>query len=177
MFFQGGLELKAKKKKWKRKWEREIGKEKENCLKKIENLNQFYAHRTSRRIIEFCKANGVTIIVIPNYQKTIDFSKKGYLKTDNFEWIGRRVIRYLKYKAFSEGILVSRVPTYHISDCCNECGAKIKRYNTGHIPSQNYYGGQLFLCPNGHQGNSGLNTARNVGKRFLSYYKEENRKE
>lgn len=175
IFFQGGLELKAKKKTVKRKLEKEQKKGNlgESYLKKIEHLNTYYAHVTSRKILNFCKEEGINVIVVPNYQHAIDFSKKCYLKTNNFEWIGRRVIRYLKYKAFSEGIVVSAVPTYHISDCCSECGAKIRRYNAGHMPSRNYYGGQLFLCPNGHQGNSGLNTARNVGKQFLSYYQEE----
>ena len=170
-FFRGGLELKAKKKSLKRKWKKQPkGKVKERYLRKIENLNIYYAHLISRRILDFCKEEKIAVIAVPNYQQAIDFSKKGYLKTDNFEWIGRRIIRYLKYKGFSEGILVSGVPIYNISNCCSECGEKIRRYNEGHTPGKNYYGGQLFLCPNGHQGNSGLNTARNVGKRFLKYY-------
>jgi len=175
IFFQGGLELKAKKKRLKKKLikqqKRENGGEK--YKNKIENLNMYYAHLTSRRILDFCKEEQIKVIIVPNYQQAIDFSKMRYLKTDHFEWIGRRVIRYLKYKAFSEGILVSTVPAYYISSCCSECGAKINRYNDGHRPGRNYYGGQLFLCPNGHQGNSGLNTAKNIGKKFLSYYPKE----
>ena len=172
IFFQGGSKLKARKKIWKRKWEKQqkIGNTGTQYLQKIEHLNTYYAHLISRRILDFCREEKIWIIAVPHYQQAIDFSKKGYLKTNNFEWIGRRVIRFLKYKAFLEGRLVSSVPVYSISNCCSECGERIRRYNTGHTPSKNYYGGQLFLCPNGHQGNSGLNTARNVGKRFLSYY-------
>lgn len=175
VFLQGGLELKARKNTLKRKWKKqqERGNAGKKYLRKIEHLNTYYAHLTSRRIVEFCKEQEIKIIAVPNYRQAINFSKTGYQKIDHFEWIGRRIIRYLKYKAFSEGIIVSAVPICHISNCCSECGMEIRRYNTGHIPSKNYYGGQLFLCPNGHQGSSGLNTAQNVGKRFLSYYKEE----
>ncbi len=176
-FFLGGLELKARKKTLKRKLEKLKKqcqletKKKERYRKRIENINKYYAHLVSRRIVEYCISQEIKIIVVPNYQHGIDFSKKRYLNTDCFEWIGRKIIQYLKYKAFLNGILVSAVPTVHISDCCSVCGAKIKRYNEGHTPGAGYWGGQLFLCPNGHQGNSGLNTARNVGKRFISYYK------
>jgi len=172
VFFQGGLERKAKCNIWKRKLERQKGK-KAYSRKKIEQINDFYAHLVSRRIVNFCMEHKIYVIAVPNYQKAIDFSKKRYLKTNNFEWIGRRVIRYLKYKAFLEGILVSKVPVVHLTDRCSECGEKIKRYNEGHRASTQYLGGQLFLCPNGHQGNTGLNTAKNVGRRFLSYYPKE----
>lgn len=185
VFFQGGLEMKAKKNALKRKLERlekqqglSMGKSGYECQtipggryrKRIRNINEHYAHLISRRILNYCIEQKIRVIVVPNYQEAIDFTKKRYLKTDHFEWIGRRIIRYLKYKAFSEGILVSAVPVAHISDCCSECGAKIRRYNEGYTPGTHYFGGQLFLCPNGHQGNSGLNTARNVGRKFLSYY-------
>lgn len=174
VFFQGGSELKAKKNTLKRKWreQQKKGNTGKKYLKKIENLNTDKAHLISRRILNFCREEKIKIIVVPKYQQAIDFSTRAYLKTDSFEWIGRRVIRYLKYKAFLEGIMVSTVPTWHISNCCSECGAGIRRYNEGHTPGRNYYGGQLFLCPNGHRGNSGLNTAKNVGRRFLSYYQE-----
>lgn len=174
-YFQGGLELKAKKKKLKKKWklQQKKGNTGKKYLKKTENLNTYYAHLTSSRILDFCREEQIKVIAVPNYRQAIDFSKKHYLKTDNFEWIGRRVIRCMKYKAFAEGIIVSAVPPYHISNCCSECGAKVRRYNDGHTPGRNYYGGQLFICPNGHQGNSGLNTARNIGRKFLSYYQDE----
>jgi len=187
VFFRGGLKMKAEKNTVKRKIKKEkrlkeqrtqtanpkneeLSKLEERYWRKIENINEYYAHLISRRILNFCLEQRIRVIVVPNYQQTIDFSKKRYLKVDNFEWIGRRVIHYLKYKAFAEGILVSAVPVSHISDCCSECGAKIKRYNEGHIPGKNYYGGKLFLCPNGHQGNSNLNTAKNIGKKFLFYW-------
>ena len=87
------------------------------------------------------------------------------------------MIRNLKYKAWKEGILVTTIRPYHISDCCSECGKKIERYNEGHKPSRNYYGGQLFFCPNGHQGNTALNTAKNIGRYFLNRFQEESEKE
>ncbi|MCX4268830.1 MAG: zinc ribbon domain-containing protein [Lachnospiraceae bacterium] len=172
VFFRGGSEMKAKKNALKRKLKKAKKEQKqgEHFRRKIENINDYYAHLISKRIVEYCIKENIRVIAVPNYQQTIDFSQKQYLKTDHFEWIGRRVIRYLKYKAFSAGILVSAVPVAHVSDCCSECGSKIRRYNEGHTPGIHYFGGQLFLCPNGHRGNSGLNTAKNIGKRFLSYY-------
>lgn len=184
IFFHGGLQMKAKKSKWKSQLKKvkkmqikddTNGEKKaagERYRRKIQNINEYYAHLISRRILDYCIEQQIGVIAVPNYRRAIDFSKKHYLGTDAYEWIGRRIIRFLKYKAFSEGILVSAVPIRHISDCCNECGAEIRRYNEGHIPSKNYFGGQLFICPNGHRGNSGLNTAKNVGKRLLSYYQQ-----
>lgn len=183
VFFHGGLEMKARKNRLKRKLiklkksnipenaNQMEGSKAEQYRKKIHNINEYYAHLVSRKILDYCKEQKIEIIAVPNYRQSIDFSKKRYLKMDSYEWIGRRIIRFLKYKAFSEGILVSSVPLLHIADSCSECGERIKRYNEGHTPGKNYLGGQLFCCSNGHQGNSGLNTARNVGKKFLSYYK------
>jgi len=177
-FFQGGRRLKAEKNTLKRKLKKLKKKQEslsqsravEKYRKKIEQVNDYYAHLVSRRILDVCEKEEIQVIVVPNYQQVIDFSHMRYLKTDNYEWIGRRIICYLKYKAYKEGRIVSTVPATHISDCCSECGAKIKRYNEGHKPGTRYFGGQLFCCPNGHQGSSGLNTARNIGKKFLSYY-------
>ena len=51
--------------------------------------------------------------------------------------------------------------------------AKIKKYNEGHIPNVNYHGGKLFICPNGHKGNTARNATINIGKQFLSYYEND----
>ena len=134
------------------------------------DLNHHYVHSISHQILEFCLEQNIKVIVVPNYESGIDFRGKKYLKTDAYRWLGRSIISNLKYKAFGQGIVVTSVRPYHITDCCSECGAKIRRYNEGHTAGRNYYGGKLFLCPNGHKGNVAYNTAINVGKNFLTYY-------
>lgn len=152
-----------------------MDEERENAAlyQKLEQINQYYAHKISREILNYCKRYPVSVIVVPNYGNTISFQEKRYLRTNAYCWQGRAIIRNLKYKAWKEGILVTVIPPYHISDCCSECGRKIQRYNEGHKASRNYYGGQLFLCPNGHRGNAALNTAKNIGRYFLRHFQED----
>ena len=148
---------------------------KENVVhyKKLEQINQYYAHKVSREILEYCQKKQVKVIVVPNYEYVIPLSRFQYLNTNLYRWQGRVIILNLKYKAYQKGILVVTVRPYHISDCCSECGSKIQRYNEGHKASQNYYGGKLFFCPNGHRGNTALNTAKNIGRYFLGYFQDE----
>lgn len=129
----------------------------------------------SREILEFCKENQIKVVVVPNYEDVIPFKEYGFLHTNPYHWQGRAIIHNLKYKAYREGILITTIRPYSISDCCSECGAKILRYNEGHKTSRNYYGGQLFFCPNGHRGNTGLNTVKNIGRYFLKRFQEEPR--
>ena len=145
---------------------------KENACfyEKIHNLNNYYAHSISRQLVDYCIEKNIKIIVVPNYEGSIDFREKRYLKTDGYRWIGRSIIKNLKYKAFVDGIVVTSVRAIHISDCCSECGAKIRKYNEGHKAGQKYHGGKLFVCPNGHKGNTAENTAKNIGKNFLTFY-------
>lgn len=136
----------------------------------LKEINRYYAHNISRQILNYCRKQNIKVIVVPNYEKGIDFTGKRYLKTDTYRWLGRSIIKNLKYKAFGAGIVVTSVKPYHTADCCSECGEKIRRYNEGYNAGKNYYGGKLFQCPNGHSGNAGQNTARNVGKIFLNYF-------
>lgn len=156
------------------KAEAQFRNEKEDAAtyRALRDLNHHYAHNISRQILNFCLEQNIKVIVVPNYETSIDFRDKKYLKTDAYRWLGRSIISNLKYKAFGQGIVVTSVRPYHITDCCSECGAKIRRYNEGHSAGQNYYGGKLFLCPNGHRGNVARNTAINVGKSFLTYYQK-----
>ena len=146
-------------------------KENATLYAELRNLNKHYAHSISRQILDFCLEQNIKVIVVPNYESSIDFRDKKFLKTDAYRWLGRSIIKNLKYKAFGAGIVVTSVRPYHISDCCSVCGAKIRKYNEGHTAGHQYYGGRLFMCPNGHSGNTARNTANNVGKSFLAYYK------
>ena len=137
---------------------------------KLRETNRYYAQNISRQILNYCIKQKVKVIVVPNYEATINFNDKRYMSTDNYRWIGRSIIKKLKYKAFQQGIIVTSVKPYHTSDTCSECGSKIKKYNEGHMAGQKYLGGKLFVCPNGHQGNVAYNTAKNIGKTFFTYW-------
>ena len=147
-------------------------KENSSLYEELHDLNCYYAHTISRRILRYCEKKNIKVIVVPNYEARIDFRDKRYLSTDAYRWLGRSIIKKLKYKAFQHGIIVTSVKPYHVSDCCSECGAKIRKYNEGHAAGENYHGGKLFKCPNGHGGNTAENTAKNIGKMFLSYFPE-----
>ena len=154
--------------------ERQLIKEKtlenKKLYQKLRETNRYYVQSISRQILNYCIKQGVKVIVVPNYETTINFSDKPYMNTDNYRWLGRSIIKKLKYKAFQQGIVVTSIRPYHISDTCSECGSKIKKYNEGHIAGQKYLGGKLFICPKGHQGNVAYNTAKNIGKNFLTYW-------
>ncbi|MBP3609562.1 MAG: transposase [Lachnospiraceae bacterium] len=134
---------------------------------KIHHLTDNAAHRVSREVVSFCKDKKVSIIVVPNYKNTLDLNKFGYLSATNYDWLGRRIISYIKYKAFSEGIVTTTVSTKNISSKCYQCGAIIKKYNGESQPGERYYGGKNFVCPNGHKGNTYFNAAMNIGLNFL----------
>ena len=137
---------------------------------KLKDINQHYAQTISRQILNYCIEQNIKVIVVPNYEKPINFNTKHFLNTDSYRWLGRSIIKNLKYKAFQQGIVVTSIRPSHITDTCSECGSKIKRYNEGHKAGQSYLGGKLFLCPNGHKGNTAYNTAKNIGKSFWTYW-------
>lgn len=82
-----------------------------------------------------------------------------------YDWLGKRIIRYLEYKAEAQGIRVHRVFTKDISSKCSVCGADIKRY--GESTEKDTAGKPLCLCENGHKALAAINTARNVYHRYL----------
>lgn len=148
------------------------------CLyQKLEEINNYYAHKVSRELLQYCMEQEIKVIVVPNYESGMDSNNldTGSGKTwkeDIYRWIGRSIIKKLKYKAFQQGIVVTAIRPHQISNKCSECGTIIQRYNDVNAPEQNSHGGRYFVCPNGHKGSSARNTARNVGKRFLSYVQE-----
>ena len=124
------------------------------------------AHKVSREIVSFAEQMECKVIAVPDYQGNPGFNAKPYLKASDYDWIGRRIIEYTSYKSFQKGIVLCRVPVKGISSECSLCEAKIRRYNEGHKSGTGYLGGRLYECPNGHKGNTALNTARNVRKRY-----------
>lgn len=133
-------------------------------LEKIRRINESYAHQISRQILSYCESYGVKILVVPKYSKRFRETKYSSQAT-TYEWIGRKILRYLDYKAFQRGIVLTRVSRTHCLDTCSFCGASLLSQNQN-LPSQHCF----YFCPHGHRGNRFLNEARNLAKNFLKYY-------
>ncbi len=123
----------------------------------IYNLGEYYAHRVSKEIINFCGENNVKVIAIakiaedaPWYKKRVGVYSPAYLS--------KRIMRYLQYKAWKKGIVISSVRPHYTAKKCNVCRNYIKRQR------------KEFSCPQGHRGNYGLNAAKNIGKMCLKKF-------
>lgn len=185
-FIEGGTELKSKRKKLIANMNKEmkenvslLKQEKEEKRKsmiarkyksKIGNLNDNYAHNVSKKIIAICKSNHIKIIVVPKYKKTLPMNQIGYIKSTEYDWIGRKISAYVKYKAFRVGIVACSVAPHYCVSKCYKCEGDIKKYKEGYYPNKNFHGGNLFVCVNGHEGNVALNAAKNIGKTFIQQY-------
>lgn len=145
--------------------------ENKTLKEKIHRITDDVAHRVSREIVDFCKEQKVSVIVVPNYKQGMDFNRIGYVSASSYDWLGRRIISYIKYKAFGEGMVTATASTKDIASKCHVCGETVKKYNKDYRPGKNFYGGANFVCPQGHKGNSYFNSAMNVGKNFLNYRK------
>ena len=143
--------------------------ENRSVKEKIHRITDDMAHKVSRKIVDFCKEQQVNILVVPNYKQGMDFNRIGYVSATSYDWLGRRIISYTKYKAFGEGIVTATASTKDIASRCHKCGEQVKKYNKDYRPGKNFHGGKNFLCPNGHQGNSYFNSAMNVGRNFLEH--------
>ncbi len=160
-FVRGGKEFAYRRKRLLNRIKK-VGEGGKKYKRKIFRLSSYYAHLVSRRIIDYCKEKGVKGIIVPKYAEV-----EGHLYGQGIEgFLGKRIIQFLKYKAWREGIILTTISPYYIASHCCYCGTPLKRYNEGHRPGVRYFGGKLFMCKNGHQGNAALNAAKNLGKLF-----------
>ena len=119
----------------------------------LKHLNEHFAHKVSREIVDFCKEHQTDLIILPVYGK--DFSRMAMYQSGNYSpfHLSTRIRNYLMYKAWAEGILVLELRAEGTGKKCSICGAEGTR------------SGKLFTCKNGHQLNRYLNEARNLGLR------------
>lgn len=179
-FINGGRELAHRKKVCLKRIEenrKSMGGDKEKLpaeenktlKEKIHRITDDVAHKVSREIVDFCVEQNVNILVVPNYKQSMDFNRIGYVSATSYDWLGRRIISYTRYKAFGEGIVTATASTKDIASRCYQCGEPVKKYNEGYRPGKNFHGGKNYVCPNGHQGSSYFNSAMNVGRNFLGH--------
>ena len=136
-------------------------------LEKVKRLNDDAAQRVSREIVDYAQNHGARIIVVPDLSESLEKNRQYFIKGSPWAFIGRRIVRYAKEKAWQAGIVVAERRPYYASNYCYYCGEKVKKCNApGEIPKENLYGGKNIVCPNGHQGSAALNMARNMARAF-----------
>lgn len=123
--------------------------------KKLQNISDNMAHQVSREILKICQENGASVLILPRYSR----SYSRMIMASVGKWsplrLSRRIIDQLNYKAWKNGMLVVEVEASDIGRLCAICGADIQK------------SGEEFTCFNGHKGNRHVNSARNLGKKFL----------
>lgn len=118
---------------------------------KLKHLSDYYSHKFSRQIVDFCRAQDGDIILLPKYDETYE----KYVMTSVGNWsplhLSYQIREKLKYKAWRAGILVLETEPHGTSSVCSKCGEPIKRQ------------GKEYICKKDHHGNVYLNTAMNLG--------------
>ncbi len=138
---------------------------------KITRLTDHYAHEVSRKIVDYALKQGAKLIVLPELKESFNQAKKPYLGKTPYDFIGRRIARYVQYKAWQQGLVALTSKPYYASTRCYHCDAPIAKHNTEYQnPSANFYGGKNFVCKEGHRGSTALNSARNLGKGFYERF-------
>ena len=148
-----------------------VGKENTKYYKKITRVTDHYAHEVSRKIVDYALKQGAKLIVLPELKESFNQAKKPYLGKTPYDFIGRRIVRYVQYKAWQKGLVAMTSKPYYASTRCYHCNAPIAKHNTEYQnPSANFYGGKNFVCKEGHRGSTALNSARNLGKGFYERF-------
>ena len=138
---------------------------------KITRITDHYAHEVSRKIVDYAIKQGAKLIVLPELKESFAQAQKPYLGKTPYDFIGRRIARYVQYKAWQKGLVAMTSKPYYVSTRCYHCDAPIARHNTEYQnPSANFYGGKNFVCKEGHRGSTALNSARNLGKGFYERF-------
>lgn len=125
---------------------------------KLNNISTTTAHKVSKEIVDFAKENDVQVISIAEQVEANEFITK---KVGRYSpiYLRHKVISLLEYKAFKEGILITRVRSNYTANRCYKCRGKIKRL-----------GKQEAICENNHRSNYYFNTAINVGLMALKKF-------
>ncbi len=148
--------------------------------RKIRNADEHIAHLVSARIVQFAAEQGASILVfehLGNLQpEKGKYSRRG--NTKRAFWMKGRIFNFAKYKAWSRGIITSRVNPRNTSRECHRCHARIVRYAQGQPVSGYTPGTPLCLCPECQmRGNSDRNASLVIGSRLSERYERSPSKE
>lgn len=141
---------------------------------KIKQIQDYEAHRISRRIVDWAVLHGANVIVF-EHLGNLKPQRGKYSHRQNQKrayWLKSKIFNYAKYKAFVDGIITSRVNPANTSRLCAHCGEWVSRHQENE-PIGNYrIGASHFTClahPK-HRGNADRNAGLNIGLKFLSRY-------
>ncbi len=125
-------------------------KDHKNYWIKLHRISEYYAHNVSREIVNFCTENKVQVISVADLK---DLSTKFGKKVGKYSpiYLRKKIIEYMKYKAFKESIIVTTVRSNYTANRCYKCRGKIKR------------NGLVSICENGHKADYFFNSAMNIG--------------
>jgi IS605 OrfB family transposase len=148
-----------------------------NLWRKLKNREKNEAERVSRRIVDFAHKNGAKVLVFEHLSHLKP--KKGkYSRRSNQKrayWLKSKIYQRAKDKALNDyGIYTVRVSPRGTSREFAYTGKPILRgYQTGNQLIFTLKGmGSLILSEDGLIGHCDLNSARNIGLRYLSKYYE-----
>lgn len=139
----------------------------------LKNLRDYWSHKVSREILDFCREQRASVIVVTQedkaatgaslkYQEIQTYRKK---KLGYYSALGltEAVRAKLSYKAFREGIRMAGVRPQYTEEKCCICRSYL-------VKEEKKEG--KCRCPEGHEGNRGLNTARNIALMARKKYGE-----
>ncbi len=141
-----------------------------NKKEKIGKIKNYYAHKVSKQIVDFCKENQVQVIAKANYEKIKEKTEDVILfyetKHNRRNPVGltKKILKNLQYKAYKEGILITGVVAASITNRCYKCGGYVRRK----IQKTDFT--LKLRCENGHTGDYYFNGAMNVAHRCLKKF-------
>ena len=89
--------------------------------RQLYNLSNANAHRVSKEIVDFCVQNQVKVITMAKIEEDAPWFKKR-MGVYSVIYLSKRIIRYLQYKAWKQGIVITSVnPQYTAKKCAQMC--------------------------------------------------------
>ena len=171
LFIKGGKALAHKRRQLRGRAKQCEASGRQKYYDKITRITDHMAHQVSRQIVDYAVRQGAKLIVVPKYSEDFARQGKAFLHQTPFDFIGRRIVTDVTYKAWQQGIVIQPSSIGSNTKTCALCGEPIKRYNKpGQTPSAVFYGGKNYICPNGHKGNTALNTTRNLAQSFYESF-------
>lgn len=127
---------------------------------KIIRINKYNAHYVSKKIIEFCKENGIKVISVTESSDTETISIPKYRHIKNVSTpieLSKKIMEYLDYKSNIEKILIikSYINAYNK---CYKCFKPIKKVENDNLK---------VICEDGHRSDYYFNVAMNIAKTCL----------
>jgi transposase len=149
---------------------REEVQDNRNYWRHIRAIDEYVAHLTSRRIVDFALLHQASVIV---FEHLANFRPvKGKYSARGNErrayWLRGRIQRFTKYKAWNEGKLTVRRNPAHSSDLCYRDSTPLVRYTPGQPMVGYTEGAPMIWCPTcNHRENADRHATRNIGHRFF----------